>query len=219
VDKPSAGGLRSGVARSFDPYNAVNMRHPRPGLLIVISGPSGVGKDTVLRRLFQLAPDLKYSVSYTTRPPRPGEVDGRSYSFVSEPEFLRLIERREFLEWAKVYDHYYGTSRARVDDALERGEDIILKIDVQGASFVRRRKPDGLFIFITPPSTDELLSRLTGRKTEAPDALAIRQREALVELGLAKDYEHVVCNRDVDETAREILAKIEAVREQRRSPA
>ena len=207
------------MARTFDSYNAVNMRHPRPGLLIVISGPSGVGKDTVLRRLFQLAPDLKYSVSYTTRPPRPGEVDGRSYTFVSEQEFLRLIEQREFLEWAKVYDHYYGTSRTRVDEALERGEDIILKIDVQGAAFVRRRKPDGLFIFITPPSTDELLNRLTGRKTESPDALAVRQREALVELGLAKDYEHVVCNRDVDETAREILARIQAVREQRRAPA
>lgn len=207
------------MACAIEPYNAVNMRHPDPGLLIVISGPSGVGKDTVLRRLFQIAPDLKYSVSYTTRPPRPGEVEGESYSFVSEPEFLRLIEQREFLEWAKVYDHYYGTSRRRVDDALGQGEDIILKIDVQGAAFVRRRKPDGLFIFITPPSTHELLNRLTGRNTESPAALAIRQREALVELGLAKEYEHVVCNRDVDETAREILAKIAAERERRRTPA
>ncbi|MDQ6711089.1 MAG: guanylate kinase [Candidatus Dormibacteraeota bacterium] len=191
------------------------MRQPATGLLIVISGPSGVGKDTVLRRLFQIAPDLKYSVSYTTRPPRPGEVDGQSYSFVSEPEFLRLIEQREFLEWAKVYDHYYGTSRKRVDEAIERGEDIILKIDVQGASFVRRRKPDGLFIFITPPSTEELLHRLTGRNTESPAAMAVRQREALVELGLAKDYEHVVCNRDVDQTAREIRETIARERERR----
>ncbi len=206
------------MARSFDSYNAVKMPHPGPGLLIVISGPSGVGKDTVLRRLFEIAPDLKYSVSYTTRPPRPGEVDGRSYTFVSEPEFLRLIEQREFLEWAKVYDHYYGTSRTRVDEALDGGEDIILKIDVKGATFVRRRRPDGLFIFITPPSTEELLNRLTGRNTESPAALAIRQREALVELGLAKEYEHVVCNRDVDETAREILGKITAERERRCIP-
>lgn len=191
------------------------MSQPREGLLIVISGPSGVGKDTVLRRLFEIAPTLKYSVSYTTRPPRQGEVDGRSYSFVSEPEFLRLIEQREFLEWAKVYDHYYGTSRRRVEEALARGEDIILKIDVQGATFVRRRRPDGLFIFITPPSTDELLNRLTGRNTESPAALAVRQREALVELGLAKEYEHVVCNRHVDETAREILSKITAERQRR----
>ncbi len=194
------------------------MSQPRPGLLIVISGPSGVGKDTVLRRLFELAPDLKYSVSYTTRPPRAGEIDGHSYTFVSEPEFLRLIEQKEFLEWAKVYDHYYGTSRRRVEAALNRGEDIILKIDVQGATFVRKRMPEGLFIFITPPSTEELLNRLTGRNTESPEALAVRQKEALIELGLAKDYEHVVCNRDVDATAREILAMIAADHDRRRTP-
>jgi len=194
------------------------MTQPKQGLLIVISGPSGVGKDTVLRRLFQLAPHLKYSVSYTTRAPRQGEVDGRSYTFVSQPEFLRLIEQKEFLEWARVYDEYYGTSRRRVEEALNNGEDIILKIDVHGATFVRKRKPDGLFIFITPPSTEELLSRLTGRNTESPQALAIRQREALIELGLAKDYEHVVCNRDIDETAREILAMIAAEHARRQTP-
>jgi guanylate kinase len=191
------------------------MDRRREGLLVVISGPSGVGKDTVLRRLFQLEPSLKYSVSYTTRPPRPGEVDGTSYTFVNEEEFKHLIEAREFLEWAKVYDHYYGTSRRRVEEALARGEDIILKIDVQGASFVRKRRPDGLFIFITPPSTEELLSRLTKRQTESAQALAVRQREALVELGVAREYEHVVCNRDVDETAREILGLIAAERTRR----
>jgi len=190
-----------------------------PGLLIVISGPSGVGKDTILRRLFQLAPELKYSVSYTTRPPRPGEIDGQSYTFVTEDEFKRLIEAKEFLEWAQVYDQYYGTSRKRVEEALARGEDIILKIDVQGAAFVKKRKPDALFIFITPPSTEELLQRLTGRNTESPVALERRQREALVELGLAKDYEHVVCNRDVEESAREILAMIAAEHERRRQRA
>ncbi len=185
------------------------------GVLIVISGPSGVGKDTVLRRLLQLAPHLKYSVSYTTRPPRPGEVDGHSYTFVSEQEFQRLIDARAFLEWAKVYDHFYGSSSERVEKVLNQGDDIILKIDVQGAAFVRRRKPDGLFIFITPPSTEELQQRLTGRNTESPQALELRQREALVELGLAKDYEHVVCNRDVDESAREILTLIAAEHKRR----
>src|SRR3977135_1027468 len=148
------------------------MTQPRIGLLIVISGPSGVGKDTVLWRLFELAPDLKSSVSYTTRPPRPGEVDGHSYTFVSEPEFLRLIEQKEFLAWAKVYDHYYGTSRRRVEEALNSGEDIILKIDVQGATFVRKRMSEGLFIFITPPSTEDLLNRLTGRTQKKPQAIA-----------------------------------------------
>src|SRR2546429_8535517 len=110
------------------------MTQPRIGLLIVISGPSGVGKDTVLRRLFELAPNLKYSVSYTTRPPRPGEVDGHSYTFVSEPEFLRLIEQKEFLEWAKVYDQYYGTSRRRVGGGLEPGDGIIFKVGAPGAA-------------------------------------------------------------------------------------
>lgn len=203
------------------PYNSlisIQANQAQSGLLIVISGPSGVGKDTVLRRLFELDPRLKYSVSYTTRPPRPGEIDGKSYTFVSEPEFLHLIEQKEFLEWARVYDHYYGTSRRRVEEALGRGEDIILKIDVQGAAFVKKRKPDGLFIFITPPSTEELLHRLTGRNTESPAGLAVRQREALIELGLAKDYEHVVCNRDVDQTAREILAMISAEHARRRTP-
>src|SRR2546423_8493903 len=113
------------------------------GLLMVIAGPSGVGKDTVLRRLFELAPHLKYSVSYTTRPPRPGEVDGHSYTFVSEPEFLRLIEQKEFLEWAKVYDHYYGTSRRRGEAAPRRGGGFLLQIHRQGATFVRKRLPAG----------------------------------------------------------------------------
>src|SRR3977135_2481932 len=148
------------------------MTQPRIGLLIVISGPSGVGKDTVLRRLFELAPELKYSVSYTPRPPRPGEAAGPTSTFVSQPEFLRLIEQKEFLEWAKVYDHYYGTSRRRVETALNSGDDIILKIDVQGATFVRKRLPEGLFIFITPPSTEDLLNRLTGRTQKKPQAIA-----------------------------------------------
>src|SRR4029077_16813350 len=113
------------------------MTQPEQGLLIVISGPSGVGKDTVLRRLFQLAPHLKYSVSYTTRAPRPGEIDGHSYTFVSQPEFLLLIEHTELLEGARAYGEHYGTARRRVEEALDRGEDIILKIDVHGATFVR----------------------------------------------------------------------------------
>src|SRR5256714_14395436 len=120
------------------------MTRPAQGLLIVISGPSGVGKDTVLRRLFELAPHLKYSVSYTTRPPRPGEVDGHSYTFVSEPEFLRLIEQKEFLEWAKVYDHYYGTSRRRVGAAPQLGAAIIPTNDLPGAPLPRQRLPRGV---------------------------------------------------------------------------
>lgn len=187
-----------------------------PALLIVISGPSGVGKDTVCRRLFEIAPSLRYSVSYTTRPPRPGEVDGREYSFVSEEEFRRMIEAGEFLEFAQVYDHLYGTSWRRVREALDAGSDIVLKIDVQGARRVREKMPDGVFIFMTPPSLEALIQRLTGRNTEDPAALARRQREALQEMGVASQYRYIVCNNEVDSTAREILQIIELEREARR---
>lgn len=174
-------------------------------LLIVISGPSGVGKDTVTRRLFELAPDLKYSVSYTTRPRRSGEVDGKSYSFVSEDEFQRLVDAGEFLEWAQVHDHRYGTSRRRVQVLLDAGHDVLLKIDVQGAMRVRQQVPEGVFIFMTPPSIEALIERLMGRKTEDPASLERRQRDALQELGLAREYRYIVCNREVDRTARDIL--------------
>jgi guanylate kinase len=189
-------------------------------LLIVISGPSGVGKDTVTRRLFELAPDLKYSVSYTTRPRRSGEVDGRSYSFVSEGEFQRLVDAGEFLEWAQVYDHRYGTSKRRVQAALATGHDVLLKIDVQGAMRVRQQVPEGVFIFMTPPSIEALIERLMGRNTEDPASLERRQRDALQELGLAREYRYIVCNREVDRTAREVLdiIALEHTERERKAP-
>jgi guanylate kinase len=189
-------------------------------LLIVISGPSGVGKDTVTRRLFELAPDLKYSVSYTTRPRRSGEVDGKSYSFVSEDEFQRLVDAGEFLEWAKVHDHRYGTSRRRVQAALDAGHDVLLKIDVQGAMRVRKQVPEGVFIFMTPPSIEALIERLMGRNTEDPASLERRQRDALQELGLAREYRYIVCNREVDRTAREVLdiIALEHTERERKAP-
>src|SRR5438105_4783447 len=127
------------------------MTQPKQGLLIVISGPSGVGKDTVLRRLFELAPELKYSVSYTTRPKRPGEIDGQSYRFVTEPEFLDLIAKKEFLEWAKVYDHYYGTSRRKVEDALKRG-----RLLTEGEAEVRVVMTPEATRFVAPLSFESL---------------------------------------------------------------
>src|SRR5207302_11000519 len=121
---------------------------------------SGVGKDTVLRKVFELDPRLRYSVSYTTRDPRPGEVDGVSYSFVDEPTFAALREQGELLETALVHGRHYGTSRTRVREALGRGEDIVLKIDVQGAAQLRGRVDDAIFIFLLPPSVDVLRERL-----------------------------------------------------------
>lgn len=184
----------------------------RPGRLIVISGPSGVGKDTVLQALFQLDPRLRYSVSYTTRPPRPGEVDGVSYSFVDEPTFRRMIEAGEFLEWAVVHGNLYGTSLPRVRGCLDRGEDVVLKIDVQGAAQLRGRVPEAIFIFLLPPSLEVLRERLRARDSETDESLARREQDALNELAEAARYDHRVVNDQVERATREILDIVAASR-------
>jgi guanylate kinase len=186
----------------------------QPGRLIVLSGPSGVGKDTVLVALRRLDPTLRYSVSYTTRAPRPGEVDGVSYSFIDEATFRRMADAGEFLEWAEVHGHRYGTSEARVREALDRGEDIVLKIDVQGAAWIRPRVAGAILIFLLPPSEDELRRRLVTRDTEDPAALELRYRNAVDELAECAAYDHRVVNDDVDRAAAEIR---EIVRSRRRS--
>jgi len=178
----------------------------------VISGPSGVGKGTVVHRLLELRPDLVLSVSCTTRRPRPGEVDGRDYRFVSDSDFRRLIEEGAFLEWAEIYrDHRSGTLSAPVEAALAEGKDVILEIDVQGAAKVRERIPDSVLIFLAPPSEEELSRRLRRRRTEGDEQLARRLAAARDELGQAGWFDHVVVNDEVDRAAREVASIIERV--------
>ncbi|MGH7751078.1 MAG: guanylate kinase, partial [Candidatus Dormibacteria bacterium] len=160
--------------------------------------------------LFSREPRLRYSISYTTRPPRPGEVDGVSYTFVDADTFARLEEAGEFLEAAVVHGNRYGTSRRRVEEMLARGEHVLLKIDVQGAATVRDRLPDAFFIFLLPPSIEVLRQRLRDRGTDDADALARRDADALREMAEAERYDHLVVNDSVERAATQILDIVEA---------
>lgn len=183
------------------------------GRLIVLTGPSGVGKDTVLRELFDIDPTLEYCVSYTTRPPRPGEVDGMSYYFVDEPVFRAMIDRDEFFEWSTVYGELKGRTYETVNKALAGGKDTVIKIDVQGAEKVRSRIGDrGIYIYLLPPSIEALEQRLIERATEDPASLQARHERALAELALKDTYDHQVVNDDARRAAREIEAIIQAAR-------
>jgi guanylate kinase len=191
------------------------------GRLIVLTGPSGVGKDTVLRELFDIDPALEYCVSYTTRPPRPGEVDGVSYFFVDESAFRAMIARDEFFEWSTVYGELKGRTYETVNRALASGKDTVIKIDVQGAEKVRSRIGDrAIYIYLLPPSVEALEKRLVERATEDPASLQARHERARAELALKDTYDHQVVNDDAKRAAREIEAIIQAARSaDRGSPA
>jgi guanylate kinase len=191
----------------------VTGKKTRRGLLVVISGPSGVGKDTIIEGLLKLDPNLRYSVSCTTRPVRPGEVDGVNYSFVSRQDFEKLIAAGHFLEHASYAGNLYGTPAAPVEVARAEGHDILLKIEVAGAQQVRRRVPDALFIFIAPPTTEELVRRQELRSRETNQDMAERRRIAGKEMAHARDYDHVVVNDDLDGAVAEVLEIIRRARE------
>ncbi|MFC4076466.1 guanylate kinase [Salinithrix halophila] len=168
------------------------------GLLIVLSGPSGAGKGTVCSALRTHAPELVYSVSATTRKPREGEVDGVNYFFKSKKEFEGMIEEGELLEWAQYVNNYYGTPRRFVEEQLDAGRDVLLEIEVQGAKQVKERFPEGIFIFLLPPSLDELASRIRGRGTETEEAVVNRLKAAAKELREVEHYDYAVLNDRVE---------------------
>jgi guanylate kinase len=180
------------------------------GRVIVISGPSGVGKGTVVRELLERRPDLVYSVSCTTRPPRPGEVHGRDYRFIDAGTFGRLVEEGAFLEWVEIYGHRSGTLWGPIIQELERGRDVILEIDVRGAVTVRERLPGAMLVFLVPPSEEELARRLRSRRTETEDQLKRRLSEAGGEMAAAAMFDHVVVNDDVERAAAEVAAILDA---------
>jgi guanylate kinase len=187
--------------------------YPRSeSLLIVISGPSGVGKDTVLQRMKERRMPFHFIVTATTRAPRPGEMHGRDYYFISNDEFAEMIEQNELLEYARVYNDYKGIPKQQVRDALASGHDVIMRLDVQGAATVKSLAPGAILVFLAPSSEAELVQRLHERKTETPEGLKLRIATARKELERVKEFDYCVINRDMslEETVDKIIAIIEA---------
>jgi guanylate kinase len=176
------------------------------GRLIVLSGPSGVGKTTVVRRLRESAPQLWVSVSATTRFPRPGEADGVNYLFVSDPQFDRLVADGDMLEWAHYAGHRYGTPRQPVDSVRATGTPVLLEIEIEGARQVRRAVPDAVLVFLAPPSREVLQARLTGRGTEPDEVVAQRLERANAELAAVDEFDHVVVNDDIEAVVYRLVA-------------
>jgi guanylate kinase len=171
---------------------------------LVLSAPSGAGKTSIARKLRERRDDVVFSVSATTRPPRPSERDGVDYHFVEEPAFRRMIDAGELIEWAEVHGNLYGTPRRNVDEARVAGRFLLLDIDVQGAEQIRRSVPEAVLVFVLPPSGEALVERLTGRGTEGPERVARRLRNARDELRAAGAFHHVVMNDDLDAAVRDV---------------
>ena len=182
----------------------------KKGLLIVISGASGTGKGTVCQKLLDEMPEIFYSISATTLQPRNGEVDGKEYFFISVEQFKSWLAEGKFLEHAEVYGNFYGTPLHKIEERRNQGVDVLLEIDVQGALNVMKKCPDGVYIFLLPPSLDELCNRIKNRGTESPESLKRRIASAQNEIATAKNYQYVVVNDEVDAAVDKIKSIIAA---------
>jgi len=173
-------------------------KHKEKGILVVVSGFSGAGKGTIMKNLTQKYDNYALSISATTRAPRPGEEEGKSYFFVSKDRFEEMIDRDELVEYAKYVDNYYGTPRKFVEDCLAEGKDVILEIEIQGALKIKKKFPDSLLIFMAPPSAEELRARLIGRNTEDEATVNKRLSRAIVEAEGVEAYDYILVNADID---------------------
>lgn len=182
----------------------------REGIMLVVSGPSGCGKGTICKELLQRNEGINVSVSVTTRKPREGEIEGLNYFFVTEEEFESMVANDEVLEYAHVHGSYYGTPKNFVFDNLDRGEDILLEIDVQGAMQIKDKYPQATFIFIIPPSMEELKNRIIKRGTESMDDIEVRYKNAFKELEYVNEYDYIVVNDEVEEAVNKIECIIQA---------
>ena len=194
---------------------ATNVAKVGRGMLIVVSSPSGGGKGTLIDRVLQTVPDVSYSVSYTTRPPRAGEQNGREYFFVPTADFEEMIRQGEFLEWANVYGHLYGTSSSQVERERAAGRDIILEIDVQGAESVRGLIDDAVTVFILPPSFELLRNRLVARGTDSPEDLERRLSGAPAEVEQYRHFQYLILNDDINRASAQLASVIYAERARR----
>lgn len=176
------------------------------GIFIVVSAPSGTGKSSICQRLLQACPEIKFSVSYTTRLPRPGEVNGKDYFFISREEFQERIDQGNFAEWAENYGNLYGTSLQTMKEFLAKGGDLLLDIEPRGAKEIKQKFRGGVFVFILPPSREDLLKRLEGRGHEAPDIIQTRYDRAESELKEISWYDYIIFNDNLETAARQLMS-------------